>query len=151
MIRSISSKDKTNFLVYTEKHNSDFYIVDNNKRFYLSNKDTSLKVFNYCLKHGGKCLIQENSGIIEGIAIFIKEDNIKYLKILAEDLKIIDNLLKCFLWNNKTDFYVRVKNNNFFYKICNSFKYKYNEQKNFGFKFEKSIKREVLFRYIAKK
>lgn len=112
----------------------DFYLTKNNLRLFI--KD-NFDILLDCLKKGDKIAFDERGmAIVTGYS-----DNSprKYLKILAKDLKDVDNLLKIVYWNSKTDLYCKVKNNNPLKdQLLRS-----------GFKFMGGRGKEVLLKHIA--
>jgi len=96
MIRTLKSRDLKNFIHYcsqTDDH-SDFYIVKNNERVFLSDPKASKKVFNNCLKCADKCLIYEENNEIKGILIltgFVDKFHQKHLKIFTDNNNTISN------------------------------------------------------------
>ena len=85
----------------------DFYVTKNNLRLFI--KD-NMDVLLDCLKKGDKIAFDDS-----GVAIVTGySDNSprKYLKILTNDLKDVDALLKIVYWNVKEDLYCKIKNIN---------------------------------------
>jgi hypothetical protein len=62
VIRLLKSSDSSNFLQYTKRYNSDFYIFKDNKRHFLTDYKVSKEVFTSCLKRGNKAILQEENG-----------------------------------------------------------------------------------------
>lgn len=147
MIRLINSSDQSNFLSFSQHYNSDFYHFAEGRRNFLTDMKVAKKVFNSCIKHGDTALVHEEQGQIIGVALLLREDQ-KFLKVLGQNSRIIENLFQVLLWKNPTEFFVRVKKNNFLYRICTSSKYRFDEVRKFGFKFEKNSGKESIFKYI---
>lgn len=139
MIRTLKSKDLTNFLHYCSQkdHYNDFYITQDNKRLFLNNLKISKKVFYNCLKRGDKCLIYEENDSIKGILIitgYVDKFPRKYIKILSSNRKVLEGFFKILGWIYKFDLYLKVKKNNPIYNVS----------KEFGFKFQGSRGKEIL-------
>ena len=99
MIRPIKKKDELNFIYFCklEDKYQDFYITKENQRYFLTDDNIAKEVFNRCYKESDICYISEEGNTINGILLIIgyaEKANRKYVKILAENQKIADNLLK---------------------------------------------------------
>lgn len=118
MIRRITTKDESKFVYFCanniDKFN-DFYITSDNQRYFLSDSKIAKKVFNTCLKHGDICYISEELGEINGVLLIVGISDKaprKYMKILATEVGIIDNMLKYINWNYSKDIYAKLNNKN---------------------------------------
>lgn len=106
----LSKKDKeqvTSLIREISDEYRDFYITKENLRLFI---EVNLDLFFDCLKNGDKIAFGD-----EGIAFITGwSDNFdrKYLKLLAEDIKSADKLLKVIDWHVKTDLYIKIKRNN---------------------------------------
>lgn len=117
MIRKIKRKDYLNFQDFCNKKDkhSDFYITQNNKRLFLTDKNICNNIFNNCLKKNDICLIKEENGIFKGVLIitgYVDTFFRKYMKIHCYDKKTINDLIQVVTWDFPTDLYIKVKNNN---------------------------------------
>jgi hypothetical protein len=85
----------------------DFYITRNNLRLFI--KENQNVLFD-CLKKGDKIAFNNaGMGVICG---FSDKAERKYLKVLTNDPKFIENVLKVVSWNLDCDLYVKIKKNN---------------------------------------
>ena len=117
MIRLLNNKDYSNFLEFCLNQGSkpDFFVTKNNQRFLLNHTDIASKVFNDCTKHGDKCFISEENGIINGVILitgYSDKTDRKYLKVCANSFKIIKGLFKFLTWNHTSKLYIKAKRNN---------------------------------------
>lgn len=117
MIRSLKQKDFVNFIHFCSKRDkfSDFYITQDTKRLFLNNEKIAKKVFNDCLKNGDKSFIYEEDGLIKGVLLVVgyadKQEK-KYIKVFADDNRILDGLFKMLLWKVNSDLYLKVRKDN---------------------------------------
>ena len=130
MIRPINKKDESSFIQFCQLKDTyeDFYITQENKRYFLTDTNVAKKVFKTCYKRADICYISEGDKGINGIVLVIgyaEKANRKYVKLLAENQKVADNLLKYLNWNHKKDIHAKLNNKNPLVQVF----------KNNGFKF----------------
>lgn len=108
----------------------DFYLTKNNIRLFI--RDNSHILFD-ALKKGDKIIFGEKAiGVITG---FSDKANRKYLKVLFQDEKQADKILKVLNWNIKYDVFIKIKKYNPLKRVL---------QRN-GFRFFKGRGKEILF------
>lgn len=108
----------------------DFYITRANLR--LDIKSNTHVLFKN-LKNGDKILFGENAiGVVTG---FSDNANRKYLKILFEDKKEADKILKVLNWNITHDVFIKIKKRNPLQEVL----------KRNGFRFLAGRGKEILF------
>lgn len=158
MIRTLKSKDLTNFLYYCSGKDrySDFYITKDNKRLFLTNYKICKKVFNDCLKRGDICLVYEENNEIKAVLFitgFADTFERKYLKILSDSQKYTSDLIKAIAWYYNKDLYVKLKKNNPTSEVLlgtKNYNYYFKENlntkrfKGFGFRFKGNRGAEIL-------
>ena len=139
MIRTLKQSDLISFIMFcqTRDQYSDFYITHERERLFLTDMKVCEKVFNLCLKHGDKCFISEKNGDIVGVALitgYSDKFHRKYLKIFAQDKKVIDDLFKMITWQVEEDLYIKIKK----FNPVNFISQKW------GFRFQGDIDKRVL-------
>lgn len=108
----------------------DFYITKNNLRLYIKE---NIHLLYDCLKEGDKIIFNEKGIVV--IDGFSDKANRHYIKILSDNLKNTDKLIKVLLWHFRNiDLFTKVKKNNPVIKIL----------KNNGWIFFGSRGREML-------
>lgn len=138
MIRSLKHKDLINFVSFCSQRDkfSDFYVTKNDKRLFLNNQKIAEKVFNDCLKNGDKSFIYEENNEIKGVLLIVgysdKSDR-KYIKILANDEKVMDSLFKMLMWTINTDLYLKIRKDNPILKFLQNGIYKERQQYKYFF------------------
>ena len=117
MIRSLKKKDFTNFIYFCQKRDkySDFYITQNNKRFFLNNIKIAEKVFYDCLKHNEKCYIKEDENHIVAVLLIIgykdKFDR-KYVKLLTTSKDDTRDLFRFLQWQGLSNLFIKSRKSN---------------------------------------
>lgn len=100
---------------------TDFYLTQNNLRIYIKE---NFNIFLNNLKRGDR-LICNDDGIIM-ITGWADKSPRKYLKILAKNNKIVNNLLKVLLWNfSNINLYAKLKWKSPSVEILNKYGFKF--------------------------
>jgi len=98
----------------------DFYLTKNNLRLYIKDNDHLLYEG---LKKGDRIIFDE-----EGIAVIIgfsDKAQRKYLKVLTNDARVADKLVKNVIWNCSTEIYCKIKKSNPLKQILLNNKFKF--------------------------
>jgi hypothetical protein len=151
MIRQIEKNDYLNFAIFCSTKFNDFYITKNNQRLSLEHIEVNKQVFNACTKHGDVAFILEEKQEIQGSLLVLgyadKFDR-KYIKLASKNLIIARDLLRYFVWNHKSECYLKIKKDNPILSLINNRMFSYTPTKNWGFKFVSNRGTELLFHYI---
>lgn len=152
MIRTIQQQDLTDFIIFCNNKDlySDFYITHNNERKFLNNFEIAKQTFNNCFKHNDKAYIYKDNGIIKGIILILgysDKAERKYIKLLAFDKKISEQLIRYLVWHVDSEVFIKIKKNNPIVNILNQREFTFNTFRNFGFKFAGLRDKEILFKY----
>lgn len=152
MIRRLSSGDLNNFVTFCQLRDiySDFFIVKNNKRQFLTDISIAKEVYHNCLKHGDKAWIFEEEGLIHGALIITGYSDKfpkKYIKILGRTKKILDDLLRLFAWTVTDECYLRVYKRNPILQVLE----RYNKKYKYGFELVEIKNNIVLLKYNPNK
>lgn len=151
MIRPIAEKDFFSFVEFCTIKYPDFYITKNNQRLFLDSSDIVKQVFNSCIKHGDKGFILEDKMQILGTIIvsgYADKFERKYIKLAAKNSSIARDLLRYFVWNHKTECFLKIKKDNPILSLINNRMFSFTATKNWGFKFLSNRGTELLFHYI---
>ncbi len=94
MIRPITPKDKSDFLIYCFEKN---YETDFKKL---------RTFFNDTQKRNTKCTLFEDKGI-KGLLLIKKENEKSYLNLIVDNNNIVVQLVKQYIWGCTTDLYMK--------------------------------------------
>jgi hypothetical protein len=101
----------------------EFYLTKDNVRIYLRDNP---EILLSCLNKGDKWVYDEESlkgmGFVTG---WSDKSPRKYVKLLTNDEKLADKLLKVISWNVKSELYAKLKKNNKLIKIFNKNGYQF--------------------------
>lgn len=100
----------------------DFYITKNNLRLYIKE---NIDVLFSCLSKGDILAYDENE---QGLALvngFCDKTQRKYIKLIAKDERIADQILKNLGWHFKIDLWVKIKKNNPLVKVFQRNKFEF--------------------------
>lgn len=106
----LSQKDQKiirDVLVEYEDIYRDAYITKNNLRLFI--KDNLDMVFQGISK--GDYIAYDSFGVAL-VTGFSDNGNRKYLKILTQDLKFVEKLIRVIFWNLECDLWIKIKKNN---------------------------------------
>lgn len=127
MISPLNKKEKFSFLDYcSEVKDDDFYITRDNKRKFLNNLEVADQVFNDVIKRGDLCYISEDK-TINGILLivgFSDKAPRKYLKIHADNLKVVNGLLRVLNWNYEGEVFLKIKKTNPVFKLLRKYRFR---------------------------
>lgn len=156
MIRLINNKDYYNFITYCENKDfyQDFYITKDNQRLFLTNQVVAQKVFKDCLKHGDKAYVCESGSFFKGLLLitgYADKFDRKYIKILADNKTIVDDLLRILIWNVTTESYLKIKKDNPIGKSCSRLTYNENGERKYYFSFLGNRGNEILLKFTPSK
>lgn len=100
----------------------DFYITRNvTDRLFIKN---NVSLLFGCLAKGDK--ITYNQGGIALLYGFSDKSPRKYIKVLSQDSKLAENLLKVLFWHYKGDVFAKIKKrNNFLYSLLRKFRFQF--------------------------
>jgi hypothetical protein len=108
MIRKLKTKDLLNF--------QDFCSTTKT----LDNPFLAKRIFNDSVKRSNHALISFEKDNIEGVLLvtgFIEKNPKKFVKLIVNDIKVADKLLEAYIWNCKTDLYIRIKKDNPIFRV----------------------------------